>query len=69
MVTKVTRDPVIAKDAFELPAIAKDAEQVPVEAIDAKALIEGLADGKVGPIAAVLAPGQRLWVPPAPDAG
>jgi hypothetical protein len=66
-VTKVTRDPVIAKDAFELPAIAKDAKQVAVEPIDAKALVEGLADGKVGPVAALLAPGQRLWVPPVPD--
>lgn len=60
VVTKVTRDPAIAKDAFELPAISKDAKQVPVEGIDAKALVEGLADGKVGPIAALLAPGLRL---------
>jgi hypothetical protein len=58
--TKVTTNPTIAKDAFELPAQAKDAKQVAVEPIDAKALVEGLADGKVGPIAAVLAPGMRL---------
>lgn len=66
VVTKLTRNPTIAKDAFELPAQAKDAKQVLVEAIDEKALIEGLADGKVGPVAALLAPGQRLPGPPAP---
>jgi hypothetical protein len=60
LVTKVTRDPVIAKDAFELPPQAKDAKRVEIEGIDAKALIEGLADGKVGAVAALLAPGFRL---------
>jgi hypothetical protein len=57
---KITTNPSIAKDAFELPPQAKDAKQVAVEPIDATALVEGLADGKIGPIGAVLAPGMRL---------
>lgn len=59
-VTSVTRNPTIPADEFELPPQAKDAKRVPVDAIDAKALVEGLADGKVGPLAALLTPGLQL---------
>lgn len=54
LVTSVTRNPSVPDGEFELPAQAKDAKRVPVEPIDAKALIEGLADGKVGPLATEL---------------
>jgi len=59
-VSALDRNPSIPADAFELPARAKDATPIAAEPIDAKALVEGLAEGKVAPIAALLAPGLRL---------
>lgn len=70
VVTSVERSPTIPADAFELPAIAKDAKLVEAAKVDAKALIEGLAAGKVGPVVELLAgvrmPDMTLGVEPEP---
>ncbi len=65
LVTSVTRNPTIPSGAFELPPRAKAATVAPVEPIDAPALIEGLADGKVGPVAALVGPGMPTLAKPA----
>ncbi|MFV8751159.1 hypothetical protein ACNOYE_11495 [Nannocystaceae bacterium ST9] len=62
LVTAVTLNPTIPADAFELPKRAEAAKVIESEAVDAKALIEGLADGKVGPVAALLGSGARMPV-------